>query len=111
MPPKKKPHGKRRVGRPRKRRAVRRRAPQSGGQLGALLPLAKFVAPLVAGELAKFGIQKGLRKLAGKGHGSGLRLAGAGRGRKRMPQKRRVTGVRKRRVRILPMPMPHLMLK
>ena len=69
-----KPHGK------------RRKKKQVGGQLGALLPLLKFVGPVVAAEAIKFGVQTALRKTKkgkkrkkGKGlkvAGSGLRLAG-----------------------------------
>jgi len=107
---------KRKVGRPRKykrkyvkRRApVRRRAPaMSGGQLGALMPLVKFIAPLVLGEAAKFGISTGLRKLRGKGltpaGGRGLRLAGQGHKR---PYRRR-----KPRMQVMPyrgMKMPYM---
>lgn len=90
---KRKPHGKRRVGRPRKRRAPR----QAGGQLGAIMPVLKFLGPLILGEVAKLGISSGLKRIRGKGvHGRGLKLSGAGHVR-RLPQRRRVAGVRKAR--------------
>ncbi len=97
---------RRRVGRPPMRRQLVRK--QAGGQLGLLAPILKIVAPLVATELAKFGIQKGLKKLTGRGmHGNGLMLAGQRRGRgavkrKRAPVRRRKPArrkpVRRRRV-------------
>lgn len=63
------------------KRRGRRPAPQAGGQLGALLPLVKFLGPLLLGEAAKFGIQTGIRKVRKrkkKRKGGGLHLAGTG---------------------------------
>lgn len=126
MPPVKR-RPRRRIGRP-----PMRRINQPGGQFGILAPILKVVAPLVATELARFGIQKGLKKLTGRGmRGNGLALAGQRRGRgpgrakgsaamrarmaavraQRKPTRRRAPagrrrGPSKRRVQILPFPLP-----
>ncbi len=124
---------KRKPGRPRKpgprRRPVRRRRPgvvnvhnrgrrvpinQPGGQLGALLPIAKLIAPLVLGELAKPLIRKGIKKVTGRGlhpagarPGRGLKLAGQGGGRRR----RRKPGPKPGRAHILPHPLPPALMR
>lgn len=110
MPPVKR-RPRRRVGRPRIRRVQSQLvSKQAGGQFGFLGPILKVVAPLVATEIAKFGIQKGLKRLTGKGmHGNGLMLAGQRRGRgparRRAPAKRRRKPARGR-AHILPFPLP-----
>ncbi len=100
MTVKRKPGRPRKVGRPRKRR-VRRRANQPGGQLGALAPLAKIIGPLLLAEAAKVGISAISKKIRGKGahggrRGMGLKLAGQGHrrhGRKPGPKRRRIKNV------------------
>lgn len=96
---------KRKVGRPRKpvmskrlraAAAIVRRRRQAGGQLGALMPIVKFLGPLLLGEVAKLGIGAVSKKIRGKGlspAGAGLKLAGAGHKRRRKP------GPKKRRKR------------
>ncbi len=107
---------RRRVGRPRGHANVRR-LNQPGGQFGLLGPILKVVAPLIVKEIAKFGIQTGLKKLTGKGMaGNGLRLAGQTRGRgpgvraRRKPMRRRAPARRRRKpangAHILPFPLP-----
>lgn len=109
MPPVKR-RPRRKIGRPPVRRVN-----QPGGQFGLLGPILKIVAPLVATEIAKFGIQKGLKRLTGKGmQGNGLLLAGERRGRgpgRAKPARRRAPARRRRkpasgRAHILPFPLP-----
>ena len=50
-----------------------------------ILPLAKFIGPLILGEAAKFGIKAGIKKIRGRGltpAGAGLKLAGQGKHRR-----------------------------
>lgn len=108
---------RRRVGRPR-RAPVRRVNPyvnkQTGDGFGSLIgPILKVVAPLVAGEILKFGVQTGLKRMTGKGMaGNGLKLAGRGHGIKpayrparRANGKYKKRGSRKMRIQPFPYPM------
>lgn len=66
-----------------------RRPRQAGGQLGLI---ASVLAPLIATEVARFGIQRGIKKVTGTGaHGSGLLLAGQKRGGRRGGRRRNGT--------------------
>lgn len=101
---------KRKVGRPRKRKVPVRRRRQEGGQIGAIMPLLKFLGPLVLGEVAKFGISKALHGKKKKKRGRGLHVAGgglrlAGQGHTRVQRRGRKPGPKRRpRNMILPFP-------
>lgn len=86
------------------RRKLKKRKPQKGkGIADLILPLIKFVGPLAAGELLKFGFSSALK--GKKKKGKGLRLAGqrggrqVGRGGHKKPgrPRKRKPGMRKPR--------------